>query len=98
MPTDYEEVVAEPVALAPMAAEEVAAELVEVKAEIAEDYGAVVTEPVALGSAAAEQVGAEPVEDKAVAISIAAALGALPSLTPSEAKKSDAEFDLSLGR
>ena len=43
---------------------------------------------------AAEQVAAELVEIKAVAVSIAATLGSLPSRASPEPNKSDAEFDL----
>jgi hypothetical protein len=42
---------------------------------------------------AAEEVAAELVEIKAVAVSIAATLGALPSGPSPKANKSDAEFD-----
>jgi hypothetical protein len=73
---DYEEAVTEPMALAPVATEQVAAE------------------PVAVTPMAAEEVAAELGEIKAVAVSIAATLGALPSGTSPQANKSDAEFDL----
>jgi len=68
---------------------------ISVQAEIADDYEDVGAAPVALASVAVEQVAAEPVEVKAVAINATATLGELPSSTSPEAKKSDAEFDLS---
>ncbi len=70
-------------------------EPISIQAEIADGYEEVVAEPTALAPMAAEEVAAELVEIRAVAVSIAATLDALPSGTPSEANKSDAEFDLS---
>ncbi len=69
-------------------------ESISIQAEIADSYEEVVAEPAALAPMAAEQVAAELVEIKAVAVSIAATLGSLPSRASPEANKSDAEFDL----
>jgi len=69
-------------------------EPISIQAEIADSYEEVVAEPAALAPMAAEQVAAELVEIKAVAVSIAATLGSLPSRASPEANKSYAEFDL----
>ena len=69
-------------------------EPISIQAEIVDSYEEVVAEPAALAPMAAEQVAAELVEIKAVAVSIAATLGSLPSPTSPEANKSHAEFDL----
>jgi hypothetical protein len=85
-------------------------EPISIQAEIADDYEKAVTEPLALAPVAteqvaaelvalvpvaAEQVAAELVEVKALAVSIATAVGALPSGTSPQVNKSDAELDLS---
>jgi hypothetical protein len=70
-------------------------EPISAQAEIADGYEEVVAEPASLAPVAAQEVAAELVEIKAVAVSIAATLGALPSWPSPEANKSDAEFDFS---
>ncbi len=67
---------------------------VSIQAEIADACEAAVIEPGALAPMATEEVAAELIEIKAVAVSVAATLGALSPGTSPEAK-SDAEFDLS---
>jgi hypothetical protein len=70
-------------------------ESISIQAEIADGYEEVAAEPTALAPVAAEQVAAELVEIKAVAVSITATLGELPSFESPGPEKSDAEFDLS---
>jgi cell division septation protein DedD len=68
-------------------------EPISIQAEIVDDYGEVVTKHGALAPVAAERIAADAVEVKAVAVSITAILGGLPTWTSPEAHRSDAEFD-----